>query len=104
MECGGMISAPLTALFPIADPAELRARLRSLRLAARILCGPRACDLERALADAERDPAAIVRAVALIERLAPLDRHREGGLANLWGLYPFAPPWGSRADSPPLVL
>jgi hypothetical protein len=50
--------------------------LRSLRLASRILCGPRARDLERALADAERDPEAIVRVVALIDQLAPLDRRR----------------------------
>jgi len=58
------------------DPAELRARLRSLRLGSRILCGPRARDLEGALADAERDPAALVNVVALIDLLTPLDRRR----------------------------
>ena len=39
----------LEALFPATDPAELRARLRSLRMASRLLCGPRGRELEHAL-------------------------------------------------------
>jgi hypothetical protein len=68
--------AGLANLFPADDPAELRARLRSLRMASRLLCGDRGRALECALYDAERDPEAIRRVVNLIEALAPLDRRR----------------------------
>ena len=68
--------AGLANLFPADDPSELRARLRSLRMASRLLCGDRGRALERALSDAERDPEAINRAVDLIDQLAPLDQRR----------------------------
>ena len=58
------------------DAAELRARLRSMRLAARVLCGDRARALEAALHRAERDAAALVDVVVGIKALAPLDRRR----------------------------
>jgi hypothetical protein len=60
----------------IADPVERRARLRSLRLGARLICGSRGADLERALIEAERDPGGLPRVVALIDALTALDRRR----------------------------
>jgi len=68
-------SSMLTPLH-IADPIERAARLRSLRLAARILCGPRARDLVVALAKAERDPTELLRVDRLIDELKPLDKRR----------------------------
>ena len=41
----------LASLFAT-EPAELRARLRSLRMASRLLCGPRGTELECTLHDA----------------------------------------------------
>jgi hypothetical protein len=72
----------LLALFDVNDAAELRARLRTLRLAARLLCGPRGTALERALHDAEHDAAALPRALALLDDLTPLDRRR---VLTAWG-------------------
>ena len=40
----------------IPDHAERRARLRSLRLGVRVICGGRAPEVERGLAAAEHDP------------------------------------------------
>ena len=62
---------------PFADdiePAERRARLRSLRALARVFCGPRAADLCRLLAEAETNPAALEPASQALGRLAANDR------------------------------
>lgn len=56
------------------DPAEQRARLRSLRALARVYCGPRAADLCSLLAQAETNPEALEPANVALNRLAPLDR------------------------------
>ncbi|WP_156375752.1 hypothetical protein [Methylobacterium sp. Leaf125] len=56
------------------DPAEQRARLRSLRALARIYAGPRAAEACRLLAQAETDPAALEPASVALNRLAPTDR------------------------------
>lgn len=56
------------------DPAEQRARLRSLRALARVFCGPRALTVCRLLAEAETNPDALGRACIELNRLAPLDR------------------------------
>ena len=45
------------SLLDIADDAERRARLRSLRLGVRVICGGRAPELERALAAGRARPA-----------------------------------------------
>jgi hypothetical protein len=66
------------------EPAERKARLRSLRLASRLICGPRGTELERALHRAEHDPSALPRAAKLIEGLQPLDRRRL--LSSWWGV------------------
>jgi hypothetical protein len=65
-------------MIPLAidDPAECRARLRSLRIGVRILCGPLARELELALARAERDPAELSRIDGLIDALPPFPRRR----------------------------
>jgi hypothetical protein len=60
----------------VSDPIERAARLRSLRIAAAILCGPRARELVIALREAERDPEGIHRVDRLIDSLRPLDRRR----------------------------
>lgn len=59
---------------PNLDPAERRARLRSLRALSRVYAGPRAATLCRFLAQAETDPDALEPASIEINRLAPLDR------------------------------
>lgn len=58
------------------DPAERRARLRSLRALARVYAGPRAADVCRFLAQAETDPEALEPAILAINRLAPIDRRQ----------------------------
>ena len=65
----------LSSLFRV-EAAELKARLRSMQMATRILCGPRARTLELALSAAERDEAALSEAMKALEALAPLDRRR----------------------------
>jgi hypothetical protein len=65
----------LTSLFAT-EPAERKARLRSMRMATRVLCGERARQLELALQRAERDEAALPEVVQGIEALMPLDRRR----------------------------
>lgn len=79
----------LAQLFDPRDPAERRARLRSLRLAARLLCGPRGLQLERALGDAEHDEAALEPALALLDALGPIDRRR---VLSSWGATLGKPP------------
>lgn len=59
---------------PDIDPAEQRARLRSLRALAAIHCGPRAATLCRLLSSAETDPADLEPAAEALNRLAPIDR------------------------------
>lgn len=61
---------------PDIEPPERLARLRSLRVVVRLLCGPRGADLERHLRDAETDRPALLRALDALDRLAPLDRRR----------------------------
>lgn len=56
------------------DPAEQRARLRSLRALAKVYAGPRAADACRLLAQAETDPAALEPASVALNRLTPTDR------------------------------
>ena len=65
----------LAALFP-ADPVERVARLRSLALGARLICGPRGTRLEQALRNAERNPEALQAALEQIDALDALDRRR----------------------------
>ena len=66
----------------ISDPIERAARLRSLRIAARILCGPRAHELEAALARAERDPSGELPKIdGLIDALSATPRQR---LLSTW--------------------
>jgi hypothetical protein len=77
----GSTAVGLGSLFDTAEP-ERTARLRSLRLAARLLCGPRGVELERALHAAEHDPDALPRALALLDELQPLDRRR---VLGSWG-------------------
>jgi hypothetical protein len=55
-------------------PAELLARLRSMRAIAGLLCGPRAKHLCSLLAAAEFDPGALAPALVALVGLAPLDR------------------------------
>jgi hypothetical protein len=64
------------ATLDIGDEGEQRARLRSLRLGARLICGARGADLERALIQAERDVREIPRVLALVDALSALDRRR----------------------------
>lgn len=59
---------------PNIEPAEQRARLRSLRGLAKVYAGPRAADACKLLAQAETDPAALEPASAALNRLAPTDR------------------------------
>lgn len=61
---------------PNIDPAEQRARLRSLRALAKVYAGPRAADACRLLAQAETDPAALEPASEALGRLAPIDRRQ----------------------------
>lgn len=71
--------APGDAWGPFApgiDPAEQRARLRSLRALAKVYAGPRAADACRLLAQAETDPTALEPASAAVNRLAPVDRRQ----------------------------
>lgn len=56
---------------PDLDPAERRARLRSLRAIARPLAGPRAEAMNTFLRQAETDPAALEPAADELDRLAP---------------------------------
>ena len=56
------------------DPAEQRARLRSLRALAKVYAGPRAAEACRLLARAETDPTALELASMALNRLAPTDR------------------------------
>ena len=72
----------LSVLFDVNDAAERRARLRSLRMASRLLCGPRGTELERALHAAERDPAALPRALVLLDAMPAIDRRR---VLSSWG-------------------
>ena len=65
----------LAILFKVEGPERI-ARLRGLRTAARLLCGPRGRQLERCLYEAERDAGAIPAAMACLEGLSPLDRRR----------------------------
>lgn len=60
----------------IPDSAERRARLRSLRLGARLICGARGADLEHALIAAEHDPGGIPRVLELVDALSAIDRRR----------------------------
>ena len=66
----------MRATLDIADEAERRARLRSLRLGARLLCGPRGAALEHALIQAERDPGEIPQVLALVDALTAIDKRR----------------------------
>lgn len=59
---------------PNLDPAERRARLRSLRALARVYAGPRALTVCQLLAQAETDADALEPASRAINNLAPLDR------------------------------
>jgi hypothetical protein len=58
------------------DLAERLARTRSLRAIVRLLTGPRGADLAALIHQAETDPAALVRAAEVLDRLAPLDLRR----------------------------
>lgn len=60
------------------DPAERRARLRSLRQTARLLIGPRGVDLCRLLAQAEADARRIATRISRRDKapLLPTYRHR----------------------------
>lgn len=61
------------------DPAERRARLRSLRMAVRLLCGPRGAGCRHRLQVAElalSGPDELAEAEAAFERLGSLDRRR----------------------------
>lgn len=74
------------------DPAEQRARLRSLRAIARLVAGPRADAVVKLLRQAEDDPAALVPAADALDRLEPLDRRRIlGSFAGL-GTHPATRP------------
>ena len=61
---------------PGLDLAERKARLRSLRLAAGLLCGRRASDLVAQLRTAEADEGAIDRAAVEFDRLGSVDQRR----------------------------
>lgn len=63
------------------DDAERRARLRSLRQTARLLAGPRAADLCRLLAHAERDPTSLEAACHALNGMAANDRRQ------IWAAY-----------------
>lgn len=65
----------LAPLFNVTAPERL-ARIRSLALAARLLCGQRARDLEQSLRAAERDADRLPEALAQIDALDALDRRR----------------------------
>lgn len=70
------MSEVLAAFFDV-TAAERLARLRSLRLAVRLLCGPAARELEQALSAAEQgDGESMDRALHLIEHLPALSRRR----------------------------
>ncbi len=64
----------LAPLFSDVRPSERLARLRSLRMASRLLCGPRGRALER--------PALMPAALAQIDALEALDRRR---MLAAWG-------------------
>lgn len=61
---------------PGIEPAELRARLRSLRQTARLLIGPRSADFCHWLARAETDLAALEPACHALDALAATDRRQ----------------------------
>jgi hypothetical protein len=66
----------LASLFDV-PAAERLARLRSLRLAVRLLCGPSARDLEMAIGAAETGNAdALLEVLNLLRRLPALSRRR----------------------------
>jgi hypothetical protein len=79
----------LACLFAV-EPAERLARLRSLRVAARILCGTRAAELEAALATAEEHDADLAAALRQLDALPPLDRRR---LLATWGPVTWRGSW-----------
>lgn len=58
------------------NPAEQRARLRSLRQTPRLLIGPRGTALCRLLAQAEADPTALEPACRALNALAANDRRQ----------------------------
>lgn len=61
------------------DPGELKARCRALRLAVRLLCGPRGRDAEIALLRVEvagGDADLLAEAEAEFERMTAVDRRR----------------------------
>lgn len=66
---------------PSLDAAELSARLRGLRVIARLLAGPRSTDLCRRLAEAETDPAAIDPACLALSAMAASDKRQ------IWAAY-----------------
>ena len=66
---------------PNLDEPERRACLRGLHATARLLAGPRAADLCRLLAQAERDPTALEPALAALNHLAANDRRQ------IWAAY-----------------
>ena len=63
---------------PGVEPAEQKAQLRSLRLAAKLLCGKRAaeCCYRLLVAEVDTHPETLGRAEAEFDRLAPVDRRR----------------------------
>jgi hypothetical protein len=63
------------------DPAELRARSRSLRTLARILTGPRGTDFCRLLVLAETDPNALEPDSRALDAMAANDR------LQIWAAY-----------------
>ena len=68
------MTANLAAVFDVAG-MERTARLRELRMAARLLLGPRH-ELTRALASAIADPDALGDALAILDALPALPRRR----------------------------
>lgn len=58
------------------DPAERRARLRSMQAITRLCCGARGQVLADWLRRAETDEAALEPALDALDHLAPLDRRR----------------------------
>jgi hypothetical protein len=63
------------------EPGERIARLRCLMAIAHLSCGPRSVELVYRLRTAEADAAALPKALAALNRLAPLDRRR------IWASY-----------------
>lgn len=73
---------------PGLDPIERKCQLRSLRLAVRLICGPRGAEAGHMLLVAETDPhpQTLAEALAEFDRLASLDRRRV--LAAFGGVLP----------------